>query len=373
MLNNDGFDYPVVTESETKKLKLLPLYQKYWNTYHFLDLSEMNQNQVAVTIHSSIYDKNASRFKDFIYSTDDFIEMLSNKSKKKINKESDSELINSGIYGANPRSDGYRKYSNFIQSHFIVLKFNNGKLSPEEFEKIFWLEASEFGKRSFIICNGFNRGVRDPNNFVVFMFYKSPIKRIQQHKTMFDDIANTLDIYGYSKEISGLDGSCRLGNKSFYMPCTNRLKPNHAFFRKYGLQGASDIQRYGIDFDFIYKSLKVKIKEVPLQLRNSLQFHPRGAERIIFPILDSMKEMNNPSIEHFHLVALHLRRLALTLDEIEYWCRHMADSKEEILKRIPDLSERLTKSNGTYAPRYHPSNVKKPKKTIEVFDIDDLF
>ena len=38
----------------------------------------------------------------------------------------------------------------------------------------------------------------------------------------------------------------RSGNQSFYIPCTNRAHPGHAFFEHYGTQ-SRDIGRYGID------------------------------------------------------------------------------------------------------------------------------
>ena len=44
----------------------------------------------------------------------------------------------------------------------------------------------------------------------------------------------------------GIDLSCRSGVQSFYIPCTNRAYPDHAFFEQYGTE-TRDIARYGID------------------------------------------------------------------------------------------------------------------------------
>ena len=51
---------------------------------------------------------------------------------------------------------------------------------------------------------------------------------------------------GYPIEEMGIDLSCRSGVQSFYIPCTNRAYPDHAFFEQYGTE-TRDIARYGID------------------------------------------------------------------------------------------------------------------------------
>ena len=50
---------------------------------------------------------------------------------------------------------GYRRQNNFRYAYGLVLDFDNGLLSPEEFERIFWIDAGPLGKTSFIICNSF--------------------------------------------------------------------------------------------------------------------------------------------------------------------------------------------------------------------------
>jgi hypothetical protein len=44
----------------------------------------------------------------------------------------------------------------------LVLDFDNGALSPEQFVEIFWTKAGRAGKRSFIICNTFSRSPEEP-------------------------------------------------------------------------------------------------------------------------------------------------------------------------------------------------------------------
>ena len=56
----------------------------------------------------------------------------------------------------------------------LVLEFNNGKISPEEFEDIFWHKASADQNRAFMIYNDFERCPEEPNHFSVVFPFKSP-------------------------------------------------------------------------------------------------------------------------------------------------------------------------------------------------------
>ena len=74
------------------------------------------------------------------------------------------------------RGDGYRTQLNFLQSFFWCLDFDNGTLSPEEFENIFWKEAKRGHRHSFIICNSFSCSPDTPNKFRVILFYLRPAR-----------------------------------------------------------------------------------------------------------------------------------------------------------------------------------------------------
>ena len=47
----------------------------------------------------------------------------------------------------------------------MVLDFDNGDLSPEEFERIFWSEAGRGQKRSLSFAIRFHDARRSPTNF----------------------------------------------------------------------------------------------------------------------------------------------------------------------------------------------------------------
>ncbi len=66
---------------------------------------------------------------------------------------------------------GYRRQKNFKASYGLILDFDNGSLSPAEFERLFWQHAPRHCRWSFMICNSFSRSSSEPNKFrVVFPF-----------------------------------------------------------------------------------------------------------------------------------------------------------------------------------------------------------
>ena len=137
----------------------------------------------------------------------------------------------------------------------MVLDFDNGTLSPNDFIRLFWTEAGSAGKRSFIICNTFSRSPAEPNRFRVILLYRRPATSIEQHQAVFDAVVSRLEKHGYTKETAGLDGTSRSGIHSYYMPGTNREHPDSAFFETRGTE-TTEIARYGIDPEQYWKTSK---------------------------------------------------------------------------------------------------------------------
>ncbi|MGB9163701.1 MAG: hypothetical protein WCC41_04515 [Rhodomicrobium sp.] len=143
-------------------------------------------------------------------------------------------------------SQGYRTQANFDSASMLVLDFDKGSLSPDRFVEIFWTKAGRAGKRSFIICNTFSCSPEEPNRFRVILFFKTPARSLGAYQAVFDSVIARIVEEGYPIEEMGIDLSCRSGVQSFYIPCTNRAYPDHAFFEQYGTE-TRHIARYGID------------------------------------------------------------------------------------------------------------------------------
>ena len=111
---------------------------------------------------------------------------------------------------------------------------------------MFWTKAGQRQKRSFIICNTFSRSPDEPNRFRAILFFKTPARSLAAYQAVFDSVIARIVEHGYPIAEMGIDMTSRSGVQSFYIPCTNRAHPDHAFFEQYGTE-TRDIRRYGID------------------------------------------------------------------------------------------------------------------------------
>ena len=141
---------------------------------------------------------------------------------------------------------GYRTQANFHSASMLVLDFDNGTFSPEKFVEMFWTKAGRGQKRCFILCNTFSRSPEEPNRFRAILFFKTPARSIAEYQAVFDTVILRIVEEGYPVAEMGIDMTSRSGIQSFYIPCTNRAHPGHAFFEHYGTE-TRDIGRYGID------------------------------------------------------------------------------------------------------------------------------
>ena len=171
-----------------------------------------------MTLH---WNEFASKLEDFIeheFDWQDWIKFLRRYSKTVVKeKKGEVPLFNAAIFdpSINPKS-GYRTQENFCFSSMLVLDFDNGKISPEKFEDVFWHKAGKGLKRSFIICNSFSRSPEQPNRFRVMFLYKKPALSIGEHKAVLNSIVARLESEGFSEKEMGLDRQCKSGVQSFY-------------------------------------------------------------------------------------------------------------------------------------------------------------
>ncbi len=130
----------------------------------------------------------------------------------------------------------------------LVLDIDGGKLSPQDFEDIFWHKAGRYQKRSIIIYNSFSRSPQHPNKFHVIFLFRKPAKSIEAFQAVYDAILRRIEEEtGFSKrEDTGIDPVCRSGIQPFYMPGTNRAYPESRYYSECGTP-TRDIERHGID------------------------------------------------------------------------------------------------------------------------------
>ena len=199
----------------------------------------------SVTFHADKYAKEESHFDVVNYTPQEFVREMRSYSKDVSEVKTDNIMINSTLFTKVSETGGLRKQDNFTKSSFMMLDFDNGEFSIDDFEKTFWKEAGRGNKRSFFIFNSFSRSSEQPNRFRVCLMYKEPAHTLEAHQAVYDSVVTRLAVNGYCKETTQLDAACRTGNQSFYMPVTNANQKEWYYFKAHGCN-TRDIDRHGI-------------------------------------------------------------------------------------------------------------------------------
>lgn len=244
-------------------------------------------------------------------------------------------------------ADDYRTLEHFRSASGLVLDFDNGEVSPQEFQRIFWTEAGRGRKMSFAIMNTFSRNVSAPNKFRVVIPFRQPTRSVEEFHAAYDHIVRRIEERGYRKppkihdgpnlDAGGLDRSSRSPTQLFYWPCTNENHPEAAFFRSCGFQ-KRELERYALD------PLKVA-ETVPVSLFEAVTPapHERANQAKLDAVLRQWREAGvapgNGNDEFFRL-GLGLAKAGLSEHEIECKLKaeaHHAHTPKDRLRNIPHV------------------------------------
>jgi len=190
---------------------------------------------------------------------------LKKSSKVVTNDKFSHPLINSSIFSE--QGNNQRTNDDFIQSNMIILDFDDGDISIQDFEEIFHLNAVRGQMRSIIICNSFSACDATPNKFRVFMPLSRPVTSIDDYKAVFDNVLARLVHHGYTMESMALDSKSRSPVQSYFMPCTNRDHKEYAYFKAYGFDSKRKLKQCSLNVDSILRTaLKPVKKDVVVQV-----------------------------------------------------------------------------------------------------------
>ncbi len=200
-----------------------------------------------VTLQNSFYAKHQKEFHVWELDWKEFKKNLRDCSKVVLASKENNILFNLTEFDPTIDSDGFRRKANIIGIYGMILDFDGGDVSPDDFIEIFWNKPVAAKKIAFMITNSFSRSEQEPNRFRVIIPYKRPVRSVEEHEAVFDAFEAIFEAAGYNRDGSGLDRSSRSGIQSFYLPCTNRNSPELAFFEVYGMDRQRDFDRYAVD------------------------------------------------------------------------------------------------------------------------------
>ncbi len=228
----------------------VPLRENIPDSWNPSDLTQSKPPTSSKIVVVQTPTKHAKMAEDYVVremSIREFVEELRFTSSRVLLDKEENYLFALTEFDPTIDPEGYRRHANVKNVFALTLDFDNGQLSPETFEDIFWAKAGAAEKRSFVIYSTFSRSDDAPNRFRVIMFFKRPATSIDEYQAVHDSVVKRLELAGFPPEISGLDRACRSPVQLFYMACKNRDHQELAFYHTYGLSRARDIERYGID------------------------------------------------------------------------------------------------------------------------------
>jgi len=322
-----------------------------WNLGTFLqsDLNDVTEPEESkggnpfkcfVTLHRNPRAEHRQEFVSGGGSVHSFIAFLRGQHRAAIDTKEEAVLFNPCIFEPPQGADGYRRKDYFKSSSCMVLDFDDGDLSPEAFEKIFWSEAGRGRKRSFVICNSFSRCEAKPNKFRVILFYKKPATKLTQHVAVYDAIVARLQKNGYTAASAKLDPACKSGVQSFYLPCTNRAHQDWAFFVTRGTK-TRDLERCAID-PAMYEKTAVVTCLIPRLAANSIVV-ANATPGNIDAITANLRSMNEGRNHEIFRTGLNLGRLGLSPNEIEAELNAVVGREPHMRKKIPGVIKSLRK------------------------------
>lgn len=191
------------------------------------------QRELSCTFHKNRFNKEPQQFKKKAWGVRKLARLLSRLALSPAESKDELCMINPAVF-EHEGGQGLRRKEHFKAASMLILDFDNGTLTPSDFERIFWLDDGLSKRLSFWMCNSFSRCEAQPNRFRVYLPYRAPASR-DEHMAAFDYVARRLLDAGYGPNDTMLDRACRHGVQSFYLPCTNRYAKEWAFFIKHGL------------------------------------------------------------------------------------------------------------------------------------------
>ena len=217
----------------------------------------------------------------------------------------------------------------------MVLDFENGELRPHHVADI-------FPDLQLIVANTYGHTSEAPR-FRVIILTSAPVGPAA-YEALWDAVANKLRDAGYVKtpkskstlKRSGLDYSKRAATSLFYLPA-QAADPTESFFTFY-----NDESRQPLNPEIWLRNVRLETPHEAESLTSSI---PRGDRAALQAAIDKWRATPpGQGNEQFYLLALELKRLGATDEEIEQTLLQEASfgrSPAERRNQIPSIMRSL--------------------------------
>lgn len=252
-----------------------------------------------------------------------------------VSKE-ERRMYNPAVFEQWEHGSGFRTIANWLSATAMVLDFDSGKVSPEDFIRMFHTECTDAEKISFLIYNSFSRSEADPNRFHVVIPYQVPIFDLAVHHAIFDFFADRLAKSGFPPDTSGLDRNLRNGVQSVYCPCTNVAHQDAAFFKWYGME-KKQLRKYGLNPSGFKASLPRLIvpqtNPIYVSQRPSTPYWDEGSEQELMQEVENLHSMTDGRHKRFFKLARRLWWSGRSKYEALEIMLYVAKGESEMIKK----------------------------------------
>lgn len=297
-------------------------------------------NHLCFTLSSTLSSTDADDFGTLEMPVSEFVKFMCRKAKHPATSKKGVGLFNSAVY-IEGRSYGYRRLDNIRYTYFLILDFDNGKLSKDDFVSVFGPDAPEEDRLSFIICNTHSRCPEKPNKFRVMVFFRHPAT-LEQHRAAHDYVLSVLKDRGWDRADLALDIASRNPNAIFFQPCTNTEYPEFAFFEAHNT-GPEAFKLNALVPELLKTELETARIAPPKPVRGQAAAIPQEhIEAILAPLRGLTEGRDEPFKDAAtKLAGLRHGKARLSAPEIEGYLRSVAGNELKIHQKIDRLMQFL--------------------------------
>ena len=287
---------------------------------------------LRLTLHKSIYDKSPESHRSAAFSISEFVDEFRTQKSHTIAKKEKLTLFNPSQFDTFSPYDEYRTKSNFVYASAVVLDFDKGTMTPEQFEDVFWHHATSIRKFSFLNCNTFSRSPEQPNRFRVVIPLATPIRSVQGYERVVDWIQYTLMEELPDDIVIGLDKKSRSAVQSYYLPCTNQKHPKSAFLRSYGLN-KKEFKRWGLKTSGFEQSIPLTGERGTTETVHIVGAADRDRFESLRSEIEALMAMSEGRHERYFQLTWDLRNVSVSYDEARSILLHIAKGEEKMIRK----------------------------------------
>ena len=287
---------------------------------------------LRLTLHKSIYDKSPESHRSAAFSISEFVDEFRTQKSHTIAKKEKLTLFNPSQFDTFSPYDEYRTKSNFVYASAVVLDFDKGTMTPEQFEDVFWHHATSIRKFSFLICNTFSRSPEQPNRFRVVIPLATPIRSVKTYERVVDWILYTLIETLPDDVVIGLDRKSRSAVQSYYLPCTNQKYPESAFLRAHGLN-KREFKRWGLKTSGFERSIPRSGAKESTEIIHIFGASNRDGLEALRSEFNALMAMTEERHNRYFQLTWDLRKVGVPYDEARSILLQIAKGEEKMIRK----------------------------------------